>query len=270
MSPPRRHPALDAWGEYDRDDPFPLFAQVRVAGPVHEAGWPTGTRRGWSWATKKPGRRWPTRGSRRTCTRRRRAARRSSRTAFPGLRWPPHAGLRPTRPHPVAAAGLARLQQAAGRRAGDQGPVGRRPPARRPGRSRRRQPPRRSRGGLRVPPAVHGDQRAARDPGAGSGRSRPVVPHPARPLPRAGATRCGGGRVGAASDHVHRPIGVAGGDQLGQLSGVRDLPGVPRSPQLGQYRQAHRAGQKRQLYDDAGHDPAVVEPDGFGPFAAPS
>ena len=37
MSPPRRHPALDAWGEYDRDDPFPLFAQVRVAGPVHEA-----------------------------------------------------------------------------------------------------------------------------------------------------------------------------------------------------------------------------------------
>ena len=37
MSPPRLHPALDAWGEYDRDDPFPLFAQVRVAGPVHEA-----------------------------------------------------------------------------------------------------------------------------------------------------------------------------------------------------------------------------------------
>lgn len=31
-----RHPALDAWGDYDRDDPFPLFAQVRAAGPVHE------------------------------------------------------------------------------------------------------------------------------------------------------------------------------------------------------------------------------------------
>lgn len=29
-------PALDAWGDYDRDDPFPLFAQVRSAGPVHE------------------------------------------------------------------------------------------------------------------------------------------------------------------------------------------------------------------------------------------
>src|SRR4051794_39497778 len=31
-----RHPALDAWGDHDRDDPFPLFAQVRAAGPVHE------------------------------------------------------------------------------------------------------------------------------------------------------------------------------------------------------------------------------------------
>lgn len=36
LSRPR---ALDAWGDpagYDRDDPFPLFAQVRAAGPVHE------------------------------------------------------------------------------------------------------------------------------------------------------------------------------------------------------------------------------------------
>ena len=31
-----RHRALDSWGDYDRDDPFPLFAQVRSAGPVHE------------------------------------------------------------------------------------------------------------------------------------------------------------------------------------------------------------------------------------------
>jgi cytochrome P450 len=30
------HPALDSWGDYDRDDPFPLFAQVRSAAPVHE------------------------------------------------------------------------------------------------------------------------------------------------------------------------------------------------------------------------------------------
>src|SRR5262249_40483905 len=31
-----RNPALDAWGDYDRDDPFPLFAQVQAGGPVHE------------------------------------------------------------------------------------------------------------------------------------------------------------------------------------------------------------------------------------------
>ena len=38
MSTSLRHPALDAWGDsvhYDRDDPYPLFAQVRAAGPVH-------------------------------------------------------------------------------------------------------------------------------------------------------------------------------------------------------------------------------------------
>jgi cytochrome P450 len=28
--------SLGRWGDYDRDDPFPLFAQVRSAGPVHE------------------------------------------------------------------------------------------------------------------------------------------------------------------------------------------------------------------------------------------
>ncbi len=27
--------ALDAWGSSDRDDPFPLFAEVRELGPVH-------------------------------------------------------------------------------------------------------------------------------------------------------------------------------------------------------------------------------------------
>lgn len=30
------HTALTRWGEYDRDDPFPLFAEVRAAGPVHD------------------------------------------------------------------------------------------------------------------------------------------------------------------------------------------------------------------------------------------
>ncbi len=28
--------ALTHWGDHDRDDPFPVFAQVRAAGPVHE------------------------------------------------------------------------------------------------------------------------------------------------------------------------------------------------------------------------------------------
>ena len=31
-----RNPALDAWGDYDRDDPYPLFAQVQADDPVHK------------------------------------------------------------------------------------------------------------------------------------------------------------------------------------------------------------------------------------------
>ena len=29
-------PALESWGDYDLDDPFPLFAEVLAAGPVHD------------------------------------------------------------------------------------------------------------------------------------------------------------------------------------------------------------------------------------------
>ena len=39
-----RHPALNSWGDHDRDNPFPLFARVRAAGPVHEATLPDGQR----------------------------------------------------------------------------------------------------------------------------------------------------------------------------------------------------------------------------------
>jgi cytochrome P450 len=39
-----RDPALDAWGGYDRDNPFPLFARVRADGPVHEVTLPDGQR----------------------------------------------------------------------------------------------------------------------------------------------------------------------------------------------------------------------------------
>ena len=28
--------SLSAWGDYDRDNPFPLFERVRQLGPVHE------------------------------------------------------------------------------------------------------------------------------------------------------------------------------------------------------------------------------------------
>ena len=52
-----RHPALDSWGDYDRDDPFPLFAQVRSAGPVHEVTLADGHPPGWSSVTRRPGRR---------------------------------------------------------------------------------------------------------------------------------------------------------------------------------------------------------------------
>jgi len=31
-----RNLALDAWGDYDLDDPYPLFARVQADGPVHE------------------------------------------------------------------------------------------------------------------------------------------------------------------------------------------------------------------------------------------
>src|SRR5215467_2405991 len=31
-----RNPALNAWGDYNLDDPYPLFAQVQADGPVHE------------------------------------------------------------------------------------------------------------------------------------------------------------------------------------------------------------------------------------------
>ena len=31
-----RNPALDAWGDYDKDDPYPQFARVQAGGPVHK------------------------------------------------------------------------------------------------------------------------------------------------------------------------------------------------------------------------------------------
>ena len=50
-----RDPALDAWGDYDRDNPFPLFAQVRADGPVHEVTLPDGQRAWLVVRTPRPG-----------------------------------------------------------------------------------------------------------------------------------------------------------------------------------------------------------------------
>ena len=37
-------PTPPVWGDYDRDNPYPLFAQVRADGPVHEVTLPDGQR----------------------------------------------------------------------------------------------------------------------------------------------------------------------------------------------------------------------------------
>ena len=38
-----RNPALDAWGGYDLDDPYPLFARVQRTARCTRSRWPTGT-----------------------------------------------------------------------------------------------------------------------------------------------------------------------------------------------------------------------------------
>ncbi len=115
-----------------------------------------------------------------------------------------HAQRRPARPHPAARAGGHRVQSVAGRGAATTRPVDRRRSARRPAAAAatdRRRPGR----GLRLPAAVHRDQRAARRPRAGPGRARRMVHHPAGA--RLGArtapeTRRG---LGGIVDYLDRP-----------------------------------------------------------------
>ena len=180
-----RHPALDAWGDYDRDDPFPLFAQVRAAGPVHEVRLADGHP---AWLV---------------------VGHEEARAALndPRLSKDMHAAL--ARSGEVVAEGLPGPALARHMLAVDPPDHTRLRRLAMPAFSRRRVDgaggpgPRRSsqrllddlaaRGGtdrvvdlvagLRVPAAVHGDLRAARHPGAGPRRPRPVVPHPARPVP---------------------------------------------------------------------------------------
>jgi hypothetical protein len=65
-------------------------------------------------------------------------------------------------------------------------------------------------------------------------------------------------------DHVDCPVRIACRDEFGQLTGIRDLPGAPGTPEPGQDRQAYRPGAERQVHDDPGDDPAVAEPDRLG------
>ena len=72
----------------------------------------------------------------------------------------------------------------------------------------------------------------ARPPGAPGARRGQLVQHrgdlqPAGPADPAVQVAQAFPDVGGVPDHVHRPVRVAGGDQLGQHSGVGDLPGVP-------------------------------------------
>ena len=129
-----------AWGDYDRDDPFPLFAQVRAAGPVHEVTLADGHRAflvvGYGAAqgrAEPPG---PVQGHARGARPRRRGRRRgaarsgaspatcsaSTRPTTPGCAgWPrprsagPDGG--PRAAHPAARRPAARRPRRAGRRA---------------------------------------------------------------------------------------------------------------------------------------------------------
>ena len=188
-----RHPALDAWGDYDRDDPFPLFAQVRADGPVHEVTLADGHR---AWlivghdeakaALNDPG---LSKDMHAALAHDGGGGRRGP--ARPRLR-PAHAQRRPARPHPAAPAGLGRVQPTAGHRPSAAGPGDRRRPARRPpgARRHRRRPGR----GLRLPAAVHRDQRAARRPGTRPRHLGELVHHAACAV--VGARATGRGRRG--------------------------------------------------------------------------
>ena len=179
---PSGTPRSTRWGDYDRDDPFPLFAQVRAAGPVHEVtladghrAWlVVGLRRGQGGAERPAA----VEGHARRAGPQRRGRRRGPARAGAG---PAHAAPS-TRPTTPGCAGWRRPRSAGAGSSGWRPGSGRSSTTCSTPWPRRHRPARRPGGGLRVPAAVHGDLRAARRPGAGPGRPRPVVPHPARPV----------------------------------------------------------------------------------------
>ena len=107
---------MSAWGDYDRDDPFPLFAEVRDRGAVHAVTLADGHE---AWLDR-PLRRGPSRAQRSTVLEGHAAAigdeqrGRGRRPAGTGVR-PAHAHRRPARPHPPATPRLRRVLEPTGR-----------------------------------------------------------------------------------------------------------------------------------------------------------
>ena len=187
--------ALGAWGAYDRDDPFPLFAAVRELGPVHPVTLADG-HDAWLVVGYEEAR--IALNDPRLSKDMHAALATGGGVVAEGLPGPvvrpAHAQRRPARSQPTAPPRLVRLHAAPRRGAppagaGDRG----RPPrrdrrrrTRRAGRSRRR---------VRVPAAVHRHLRAARRARAGSGRPGARAHRAARPHLDPRRVRAGEGGV---------------------------------------------------------------------------
>jgi cytochrome P450 len=172
MSPPRRHPALDAWGEYDRDDPFAFRAGARRRTRARgQAG-----RRARGVAGRGPRRSRGGAGRPALSKDMHAAQARSEEVVADGLPGPAlarhmlvvdppdHTRLRRQASPAFSKRRVAALET--------RGPVGRRPAARRPAARGGADRPVDLMAGYAFPLPFYSDQRAARDPGAGSGRSR--------------------------------------------------------------------------------------------------
>ncbi len=218
-----RDPALDAWGDYDRDNPFPLFAQVRADGPVHEVTLPDGQR---AWLIVRHAEARAALNDPRLSKDMHAALAHDGAVVAEGLPGPAFArhmlSVDPpdhTRLRGLAAAAFGRSRITALR---PRVQAHRRRPARRAATPRR--PRRRPGRGLRLPTAVHRDQRAARHPRAGPGRARRLVHHAAgtrlsaRTAPERGRSL---GEHRALPDRTARPQTRRAGRGPGHRPGAR-------------------------------------------------
>ena len=117
---------------YDRDNPFPLFAEVRSAAPVHEVRLADGHP---AWLVVGHDEAKAALNDPRLSKDMHAALAHSGEVVAEGLPGPAFArhmlAVDPPRPHPAAAAGDARVHPEAGRRTGAPDPVDRGRPARR-------------------------------------------------------------------------------------------------------------------------------------------